>query len=58
MLKPIEWTGQAARIIDQTLLPVECVYTDITSAEQMFEAINILRVRGAPLAPGSANHRS
>lgn len=35
-------------IIDQTLLPNELKYLELTSAEQMFEAIKQLRVRGAP----------
>jgi methylthioribose-1-phosphate isomerase len=47
-LKTIEWTGDAARIIDQTLLPENLVYLDIDSVESMVEAIKTLRVRGAP----------
>ena len=49
MLKPIEWTGEAVRVIDQTALPTELRYEDISTAEDMFEAIRRLRVRGAPL---------
>ncbi len=37
-----------ARIIDQTSLPSELVYKDITTIEAMHEAIKMLRVRGAP----------
>jgi methylthioribose-1-phosphate isomerase len=47
-LKTIEWVNDAARIIDQTKLPEELVYIDIRTAEEMFEAIKVLRVRGAP----------
>lgn len=47
-LKTIEWTNECARIIDQTLLPSELAYKDITTIEVMFEAIRQLRVRGAP----------
>jgi methylthioribose-1-phosphate isomerase len=54
MLKPIEWTGRAARIIDQTVLPRELRYEDIATPEAMFQAIRVLRVRGAPLIGVSA----
>jgi methylthioribose-1-phosphate isomerase len=37
------------RILDQTLLPTEERFLDITTVEQMAEAIRALRVRGAPL---------
>ncbi len=47
-LKTICWIDDACRIVDQTLLPVELKYEDITSAEQMWDAIKILKVRGAP----------
>jgi methylthioribose-1-phosphate isomerase len=47
-LKTIEWTNDCARIIDQTLLPSELAYKDITTIEAMYEAIKQLRVRGAP----------
>jgi methylthioribose-1-phosphate isomerase len=47
-LKTIEWTNDCARIIDQTLLPGELAYAEITSVEAMYEAIKLLRVRGAP----------
>ncbi|SDA23493.1 methylthioribose-1-phosphate isomerase [Ruminococcus sp. YE71] len=40
--------GSAVVIIDQTLLPNELKYLTLTTAEQMFEAIKTLRVRGAP----------
>lgn len=47
----IEWIGDAggtARIIDQTLLPLEYATKDIATPEEMFEAIRALRIRGAP----------
>jgi methylthioribose-1-phosphate isomerase len=47
-LKTIEWKNNCARIIDQTALPSQLVYKDIRTAEEMFEAIQVLRVRGAP----------
>jgi methylthioribose-1-phosphate isomerase len=47
-LKTIEWKDGAARIVDQTRLPTELVYLDIRTTEEMYEAIKVLRVRGAP----------
>jgi methylthioribose-1-phosphate isomerase len=47
-LKTIEWLDDCARIIDQTLLPSELAYKDITTIDAMYEAIKQLRVRGAP----------
>ncbi len=47
-LKTIAWTGNAARIIDQTRLPSELVYEDIAAIEQMYDAIRVLKIRGAP----------
>jgi len=47
---PIAWTPEhAVRILDQTLLPGEERYLDLTSVEAVAEAIRSLRVRGAPL---------
>ena len=49
-VKTIEWNpaAQAARLVDQTLLPNELKYLDIVAIEAMWEAIKVLRVRGAP----------
>ncbi len=47
----IEWIGGldgAARLIDQTRLPNEVVFLDARDVETMWEAIKLLRVRGAP----------
>jgi len=47
----IEWIGGidgCARMIDQTLLPTEFKQIDIADVEAMWEAIKVLRVRGAP----------
>ena len=48
MLQTITWTGGAARLLDQTKLPTETVYLDITDERQMWDAIKRLVVRGAP----------
>jgi methylthioribose-1-phosphate isomerase len=50
-VKTIEWVGGldgAARLIDQTLLPNDVRYLDVRDVEAMWEAIKMLRVRGAP----------
>jgi methylthioribose-1-phosphate isomerase len=48
----VSWIGNAGtghlRLIDQTLLPVECRDIDCTTVEIVWEAIKSLRVRGAP----------
>ncbi|MCR4314766.1 MAG: S-methyl-5-thioribose-1-phosphate isomerase [Planctomycetes bacterium] len=57
MIETISWQGGIdgeARIIDQTLLPDEFVIKSIRTKEDMWEAIKVLRVRGAPLIGCSA----
>ena len=51
----IDWTGDPAkpregkvRLIDQTLLPTELVHIECDDTEVLWEAIRMLRVRGAP----------
>jgi methylthioribose-1-phosphate isomerase len=47
----IEWVGGAdgfVRLVDQTLLPMSLTYRDCRTAEEVWEAIRALRVRGAP----------
>lgn len=49
--KAMEWMGDTAgflRLLDQTRLPTEQVYLDCRQVEQVWEAIKMLRVRGAP----------
>src|ERR671921_2119222 len=48
MLKPITWTGTAVRLLDQTRLPRETCYVEISDEKQMHDAIKRLVVRGAP----------
>ena len=40
--------GRAVRILDQSLLPNETVWLELSGAEELYEAIASLRVRGAP----------
>jgi methylthioribose-1-phosphate isomerase len=49
--RTIEWIGDTngfVRLIDQTLLPTQVHYEDCCTVEQVWEAIKVLRVRGAP----------
>ncbi len=49
--RTIAWIGDTTgfvRIIDQTRLPTELVYRDCRTVEDVWEAIKVLRVRGAP----------
>src|SRR5689334_14954310 len=48
MIQTIAWTNSAARILDQTKLPTEQIYLDITDERQMWDAIKRLCIRGAP----------
>ena len=48
MIKSIQWTGEKLRIVDQTQLPERLIYRDLSTVEEVFEAIRKLRVRGAP----------
>jgi methylthioribose-1-phosphate isomerase len=48
MLETVSWTGTACRLLDQTKLPTETAYVDITDEKQMWDAIKRLVVRGAP----------
>jgi len=47
-LKTIEWIDDSVQIIDQTRLPTELVYERIETVNAMYDAIKILKVRGAP----------
>src|SRR5580700_7663034 len=49
--RTIAWVGDTTgfvRLIDQTLLPTQVVYRDCRTVEEVWEAIKVLRVRGAP----------
>src|SRR3954454_21633223 len=48
MLETISWTGHAVRLVDQTRLPMETAYVEITDEKQMWDAIKRLVIRGAP----------
>src|SRR5450755_921237 len=48
ILQSITWTGDAARLLDQTKLPTETSFIDIIDERQMWDAIKRLVIRGAP----------
>jgi methylthioribose-1-phosphate isomerase len=47
-LKAIEWVSGKVRIIDQTLLPREEAYIELSDYHDMVSAIKEMRIRGAP----------
>ncbi len=47
-VEPIAWDGDRLRLLDQTRLPVEEVWLELTNHHEVAEAISSVRVRGAP----------
>src|SRR5919197_2619771 len=47
-VRTIAWTGDALRIIDQTVLPGRLEYLDLRDVDALVSAIQRLAVRGAP----------
>ena len=47
-IKTIEWLNDKVRLIDQTKLPYQTEYVDISTSKQMGDAIKDMIVRGAP----------
>lgn len=47
-IRPIYWENGVSKMLDQTIIPYEYKYVDITSGEEMFNAIRNMIVRGAP----------
>jgi len=55
-IKPVEWIQESddgllpghVRMIDQTRLPTELVYLETTDLDEIWDAIKVLKVRGAP----------
>lgn len=48
VLKPIEWKNHKLVLLDQTRLPNEMVYEEFETAESIWDAIKVMKVRGAP----------
>ncbi|WP_433337289.1 S-methyl-5-thioribose-1-phosphate isomerase [Spirillospora sp. CA-294931] len=47
-VRTVEWTGDALRLIDQTLLPGRLEFIDVRDVATLIDAIARLAVRGAP----------
>ena len=47
-IKTIEWVDTYSKMVDQTIIPYEYKFVNITSGEDMFNAIRNMIVRGAP----------
>jgi methylthioribose-1-phosphate isomerase len=48
LIETINYTNGKVTLLDQTLLPLERIMLDIPTPEVMWEAIKMLRIRGAP----------
>ena len=47
-IKTIEWVDTYSKMVDQTILPYEFKYVNITTGQEMYDAIKTMIVRGAP----------
>lgn len=47
-VEPLQWQNQRLTIIDQTLLPGQVKYLNLDTLLEVWDAIKMLRVRGAP----------
>ena len=47
-IRPIYWENGVSKMLDQTIIPYEYKYVEISSGQQMFDAIRTMIVRGAP----------
>ena len=52
--QPVEWHDDHIKLLDQTRLPGEEVYLEISDHDELTEAIRQLRVRGAPAIGAAA----
>ncbi len=53
-MKAIEWLGNALKILDQTKLPLQTLFREAKSFEEVAEAIERMEVRGAPVIGAAA----
>jgi len=47
-MRPIQWTGDRLRLLDQTRLPLHEIYFEVSDYRDAVSAIKTLKVRGAP----------
>lgn len=55
-IRTIQWVNNSSRMVDQTLFPYDFKYVDITTGQQMYDAIQTMIVRGAPAIGISGAH--
>ena len=55
-LIPIQWKDDALVLLDRTLLPNEIAYESFKTAENVWDAIQVMKVRGAPAIGVSATY--
>lgn len=48
-IKPVKWLGNKLKILDQSRLPWEEVYLELSSYQEVVQAIKEMKVRGAPM---------
>ena len=53
-IRTIDWKNNKIKIIDQTRLPLELVYINIVNLKDLWRAIKIMQVRGAPVLGAAA----
>ena len=53
-IRTIDWKSNKIRIIDQTKLPCKLVYINIDRLKDLWQAIKIMQVRGAPALGAAA----
>ncbi len=53
-MRTIEWRDGTVVTIDQTRLPLETVFIEIETCDEMAEAIKTMKIRGAPLLGAAA----
>ena len=53
-IRTIDWLNNKVRLIDQTKLPQKLVYIDIDNPRDLWQAIKIMQVRGAPALGAAA----
>jgi methylthioribose-1-phosphate isomerase len=55
-LKSIQWENGKLILLDQTLLPNDIVYEEFDTSEGVWDAIKVMKVRGAPAIGVSAGY--
>lgn len=53
-IRTIDWKNNKVRLIDQTKLPEKLIYIDIDNLKDLWQAIKIMQVRGAPALGAAA----